>query len=390
MGQTNKITTQPNGINASNALSILASVRQRLLTDPTARAADVNDLIAVYNSWAQHTHQVSDSYDGGAAAFNHSSYASVNSPEGSNDASAQWTTPNVLEHYTIPDGIGSEMVLELIGAGGGGGGGAGSGAPNRNPTSGGGGGGAGERKVIQIPVTAGEVIDIYVGGGGFPGGGNGAKRGRGGNGANGGETYIMHRGVKYSAAGGGGGEGAVSGWDQSGRGGYGGIIGGGQGEYRERGNQLSFQYTAAGGAGGPSQHPSGVWGRGGNGGRCVSVNSDRVDNYSGDWGTQGCVLMPNQSFPHLDGLGNVSNDIQVSPILTMVKIINEVRRHTHRITDYISASTGVEKNFDPHVSSKPATSLPVTNTGISAATLLQTIDILESLITHDHVFKDNY
>ncbi|MFN7690759.1 MAG: glycine-rich protein, partial [Bacteroidota bacterium] len=119
-----------------------------------------------------------------------------------------------LQQWTVPSGVDS-IFVKMWGAAGGGG-------PDLTNNAGGGGG----YTEAVIPVNAGQVIDIYVGGGGiaadsqtggaggWPNGGNGGSGNRieaaplgaiGGSGGGGGRSEIRIGGTSYVIAGGGGG-----------------------------------------------------------------------------------------------------------------------------------------------------------------------------------------
>jgi gliding motility-associated-like protein len=119
-----------------------------------------------------------------------------------------------VQQWTVPAGVDS-ISVKMWGAAGGGG-------PDATNNWGGGGG----YTEASIPVTPGQVIDIYVGGGGqaadqqaggaggWPNGGNGGSGNRiegvplgavGGSGGGGGRSEIRIGGVTYAIAGGGGG-----------------------------------------------------------------------------------------------------------------------------------------------------------------------------------------
>jgi gliding motility-associated-like protein len=135
----------------------------------------------------------------------------VNCISGSN-ACKDFTFTGVVQQWTVPSGV-DTLRVKMWGAAGGGG-------PDPTNNAGGGGG----FTDVTIPVVTGQVLDIYVGGGGvvglngtggnggWPNGGNGGSGNRienglsvGGAGGGGGRSEIRINGVTYAIAGGGGG-----------------------------------------------------------------------------------------------------------------------------------------------------------------------------------------
>jgi len=126
------------------------------------------------------------------------------------DNSQTFNVTGAVQQFTVPDNV-TEVTLDVAGAGGGEG--------NANATTF---GGRGTRVVVTMPVTPGEVLDLYVGqsgrdgdnnrAGGWPNGGNGGNKASSGNlgGGGGGSSDVRRVGGAFVdaivvAPGGGGG-----------------------------------------------------------------------------------------------------------------------------------------------------------------------------------------
>lgn len=205
--------------------------------------------------------------------------ARVTVTEGSVNKNSTWYQMNVLTNisddqlwgqsmlvqYTVPTGV-NMIVAELL-AGGGGGGSSGPVLGTGITGSGGGGGGAGGQYIIQtIPVTPGEVLNLWVGAGGA--GGNGGLGIRN-SGQTGGASRIYNATNNYIAYGGAyGGAGSLSG-----------LTSGLDGQY----------YVTTGGTGGPADGNNNNGGRGGGGGGGVyggntMYTATPIDSFGGDGG----------------------------------------------------------------------------------------------------------
>lgn len=384
------VTTSPNGFSYVNALNKLSQIQQSVLSNPTIRRQDINDLVDIYNSWTTHTHTSWDQSSESVTTYERPTSNPIRYLAGTGEYLMEWTTQNKLFYLTVTEELKGDLQFSITGGGAGGGGGAGSGAPNRNPAGGGGGGGAGLSTTVTITADVGDVIEIYVGGAGVGGFGTTARAARAGNGSDGGTSYVKLGSVMHSAAGGSGGGGALNGWDTSSRsGGTGGAWGGLNGEYKERGTQTGFTYTSYGGAGGPSLHSSGLWGKGGNGGNCVSVNSDRVNAYPGSDGVGGYVALKSPNYSLMDKLSDTQKNITLDPVAAMLSLYNATARHAHSIMDDIGGTlhSDMVGAFDP-TAFKNLT-VPAQKTIVSKQLILDIISNLQVIANHSHTFNDD-
>lgn len=184
---------------------------------------------------------------------------------------SQTFTSASAQTFIVPVGV-VQITIKIWGGGG-------AGGTNTDGLAAGAGGGGGYAEA-QITVTPGEVLDVYVGGGGtsanpgiggFNGGGNGGPLCVGGGG--GGASDVRRAGTKLIiASGGGGGGGKDQGTKTGGAGGAGGGSNGLDGDYATRGGKGGTQ--SSGGAAGGGGATAGTLGQGGVGGiRSVNQGS---------------------------------------------------------------------------------------------------------------------